>query len=715
MTEPRRSTRARAREEAEAAATPSAPEAALKPSDTPSRKAPKSNLKRKRSEVVKETIPANATLEGPQEPPGPVLPTRITDGEPLPTLPEPQPLDLLSNEYQDVRESGVLSASLQRSRAVWASGSNFRLFHKHFVGPKKVADRTDEDKAMMARQKEIHKNFPQLGGNGVTAQLTIEPHTFSIRLYGPREVVRHVQKKPPPQYGQWPNHNQPPYYHQPQQHPPQTPQMHHAQHTPQQHRPSYSPATPYVKPTPPPPRPPQPKPQEKPPPSNPPPATPAPDPVIHMLAQRAGVDPVLKQTMKVVAEGRATKEELELFQKHINEFNLIVEKQKAEAAKAAKAAKAQAASSPAPPAPVPYRPSPAPYQQPQTPQSAGPAPQQQQSHHQRYPPKPYQPPMTPSSQHHGPPPQIPPQPRHTPHPNQYTYNQHHHQHMAPYSPAVQPVKTTYRPLIFDFAEEGNQDKFYFPSYSIMEWLPNNQGAKFSFLLTKMKDKPKEEPKERTVQSAPASNGTNMESNAGPGATNGTPNPNGFVPPAGTAVVPATPGPDTNSAGPNTPLQGQQPVVGSGHGPFQSQGQGQPQSQPPPQPQQPPPTPQQQQQQVRIEDFDERNDIGDIDFYYPVTMIVQATHYEILQSLPRAVRPQEVVVSYMEEVFDRCKRAEETFLAFRLPREGAADASSAIVTGRGSGEGTLAVGMAGAGTAGDVVMGEVVERKRVKRA
>ena len=76
---------------------------------------------------------------------------------------------------------------------------------------------------------------------------------------------------------------------------------------------------------------------------------------------------------------------------------------------------------------------------------------------------------------------------------------------------------------------------------------------------------------------------------------------------------------------------------------------------------------------RIEDFDERNHIKEIEFYQPVTVLVMSGHPDILHSLPRAIRPPDVVDKYMNEVFDTCRRAEETFLAFRLPKEGAVDA------------------------------------------
>lgn len=76
---------------------------------------------------------------------------------------------------------------------------------------------------------------------------------------------------------------------------------------------------------------------------------------------------------------------------------------------------------------------------------------------------------------------------------------------------------------------------------------------------------------------------------------------------------------------------------------------------------------------RIEDFDERNDIKDVDFYQPVTALILGGNSDVIQSLPRAIRPPDVVGKYMNDVFDTCRRAEETFLAFRLPREGGPDA------------------------------------------
>ncbi|KAH8723957.1 hypothetical protein GQ44DRAFT_619206 [Phaeosphaeriaceae sp. PMI808] len=560
MSEPRRSTRARAREDA-APAPEQVKETPVK--GAKSKPTGASALKRKRgSIIIRDLTPPTPVTEGLQSPKQ-VLPLRILEGQPLPTLPEPQPLELPLSDWQDIQQSNVLSASLERSRAVWVSGINFRVFHKYFNQPKKPADRTDEDKAKHTRQKDLLKNFPELAkdpnvkesskdSSEVQAQLVIEPHTFPIRLYAPREAVKQAPKKTstPSSYGAWPNHNQP-QHSQPNQY---TQHNSHGQPVYQQKHPQKHPH-----PHPPPPpqsRPPPPKPVQKAPPPTPGPAsTPAPDPVIHMLAQRAGVDPELKAVMKIVAAGQASKGQLEFFQSHINELTAVLAKQKADATKASKP----------PPAPA--------------------TPPQQQYH----PPR----------------------------------------QMAVYNPPPQP--TGYRPLVFSF-EEGNKDLLHFPAYSFMEWLPNMSGAKISFLITKMKPKP-EPPVVVKPPSTPAPKAdTTLPPNVTP---SDTPNVSTTQPPGLTQTPSNQPlGPGQQSA-PNTPA----PFV-------------------------PPP---------RIEDFNEKNDISDIEFYQPVTVLLLTDNNEIRQALVRAIRPPDVVERYMDEVFDKCKRAEETYLAFRLPRDRDTDA------------------------------------------
>ncbi|KAJ6196865.1 hypothetical protein J3E72DRAFT_244439 [Bipolaris maydis] len=547
MSEPRRSTRARAREEA---APPAKPSPSLK--------------KRKRTAAAASeqlSLPPSASTPGPpaaaaaalSTPPAteraplppkqPALPLRIVDGAPLPTLSEPQPLDLPCSEWQTIQQSGVLETSFERSKAVWLSGANFRTFHSHFTQPKKLADRTDEDRAKAQRQKELLKNFPQVA--------------------------------------------------------------------------------------PPPPAPPAP--------------SPAPDPVIHMLAARAGTDPALKAVMKIVAAGEASKEQLEFFQTHINELTAILARQKEE--KMSKPAPPPPAPKPAlpppppappkqtapPPLPRPVQPMPQPIQ-PNTPKSYTPGPSQVHMQQQQPPPPPlYQP--------------------HPPYPNNYSKPpQYHPPPQVPvYNP---PPRTTYRPLVFSFVH-GNEDKFYFPSYSFMEWLPNGTGAKLSFLITKMKPKPKPEP----VVEPP--------STPAPKATP-APAPTPTPVPASSAPAPSAHTPAAPTPGP-APPNGMAPTPNSSNPTFTSI---QPAASAPPTPATPatpfvPPKPPQ-----RIEEFDEMNEIDNIEFYQPVTVLLLIENDdgdEIASALPRSIRPPHIVEKYMNEVFDRCKRADETYLAFRLPR------------------------------------------------
>ncbi|KAF1941562.1 hypothetical protein EJ02DRAFT_455080 [Clathrospora elynae] len=576
MSEPRRSTRARAREDA----APPAPET---PTETPTETAArgtKASLKRKRSSVaVKDSAPSTPVTDGAPLPRKHMLPFKLADGAPLPALPEPQPLDLPPSEWQNIQQSGVLEASLERSKAVWLSGVNFRTFHAHFTQPKKVADRTDEDKAKLQRQRELVKNFPQVGGDTVLAKLVIEPHTFPIRLYGPREVTKTVPKKVSTSaYGSWPNHHQPNQYTQYTNNPPA-----------------------YQKP---PPRPPPPKPvQAAPPPAAP--STPAPDPVIHMLAARAGTDPELKAVMKIVAAGHASKEQLEFFQTHINELTAILARQKEE-----KTPKAL----PPPPAPKAVAPPPLPRPV---------QPVQQQPLFQNA-PKPYSPAPPLGQMRHTPPVHQP----HPPYTSNYSKPPQYHQPPQLTTYTAPPPRTTYRPLVFSFVH-GNEDRFYFPSYSFLEWLPNGKGAKISFLITKMKPKP-----DPTVKplSTPAPQPVQTPI---PGA-----------PPNAPQSVPMTPTPNSN----NSALATIHPAAPTPPSPYVA------------------PLPPQ-----RIEDFDESNEIANIDFYQPVTVLILHDDTDVggdvALALPRSIRPPDVVEKYMNEVFDKCKRADETYLAFRLPRDG----------------------------------------------
>jgi hypothetical protein len=616
MSEPRRSTRARAREDA----APAAPETPI----AKVARGAKASLKRKLSTIaVKDSTPSTPTHDGAPLPPKSTLPRRIVDGAPLPSLPEPQPLDLPANEWQSIQQSGVLETSFERSKAVWLSGTNFRAFHTYFNQPKKLAERTDEDKVKITRQKELLRNFPAVGSDRVGVKLVIEPHTLPIRLYGPKEMVKTAQKKAatPLPYGPWPNHN-------------------HSQ--PNQHT-KYQGGPPIQQKAPPRPQP-QKAVQPVPPPAAP--NTPAPDPVIHMLAARAGTDPELKAVMKIVAAGQASKEQLEFFQTHINELTAILARQKEE----------QKKQPPPPPAPraIPPPPTPKAIAPPPLPRPVQPI-QQQQIHPNV--PKPYSP-TPPQGQMQ----QAPPVQQQYPPYNNYSKPPQYHPQPI-YNPPP-PRATTYRPLVFSFVQgsEDKWDKFYFPSYSFMEWLPNGTGAKLSFLITKMKPKPPvvnplSTPAPKPMQTPTPGPSLNATPNAPPLHMTPTPNPTN---PALTPIQPAAPTP---------------PV------PYN------------------PPKPLQRIEPQRIEDFDEMNEIENIEFYQPVTVLLLIETDdgdEIASALPRSIRPPHVVEKYMNEVFDRCKRADETYLAFRLPKDGEEPPEKRVR----SGEGTPAV----ATPTQDVIMG-----------
>lgn len=241
----------------------------------------------------------------------------------------------------------------------------------------------------------------------------------------------------------------------------------------------------------------------------------------------------------------------------------------------------------------------------------------------------------------------------------------------------------------------------------MEWLEGNQGVKISFLLTKMKDKPviKEEKKEEKAMPPPA---TPAPKTGGGAATNATPaQPANVVPNTATPAGSSTPNPQAApgnappgaapNANPNAPpnavTPNSNPNTNTPHPPDF------PAPAPTPTPATPTFTP-----APRIEDFDEAKHIEDIAFYRPVTAVILTTNYEILQSLPRAVRPPDVVARYMEEVFDKCVRDEEGALAFRLPREkglgegGIGSLDGAVDVGGDEGPGAKRRSVAGLGGA-----------------
>jgi hypothetical protein len=166
------------------------------------------------------------------------------------------------------------------------------------------------------------------------------------------------------------------------------------------------------------------------------------DPVIQMLAERAATDQELKGLMRIVADGKASPEQLKQFQSHIDELTKVLNaRSREEKARTTTAAGATPPSTASPaqhtPAPNNARPSPAPLS------GARPA-----------------------------------------HPSPLT-NGHHAQ---PQPQALRskgplpPSKPDISAVVFEF-NGGSGDRFLFPKYSILEYLPGGQVIA-SFLIVR---------------------------------------------------------------------------------------------------------------------------------------------------------------------------------------------------------------------------------------
>ncbi|KAL2808616.1 hypothetical protein BJX63DRAFT_26338 [Aspergillus granulosus] len=277
--------------------------------------------------AVASSVSAPSTPLPDPEPVETPLPTKIKDGEGLPTLPTAQPSDLSPKEYQSIAESAVLLASLERSKKKWLSDG---ILVRYWTKPKKTK-----------REQIEGKNPPKESMSKVgPCNIVVGPHLFDAMLYtvkdpnAPAPVQYTPTQRPMVHYGP-PNNFQQyhPYPHPPQSAQNQRPQQLHASHgTPtQQGYPQGSrPLPPQPARTPnsqTPHRPSGPQPTQRPasnqqPPAQPP--KPNPDPVIQMLATRAAQDPELKALMRLVASTNATQEQLRTFQAHIDELNAII-------------------------------------------------------------------------------------------------------------------------------------------------------------------------------------------------------------------------------------------------------------------------------------------------------------------------------------------------------------------------------------------------------
>jgi hypothetical protein len=358
--------------------------------------------------------------------------------------------------------SGVLAESLHRSRQKWLSEG---IFEKYWTKPVKKKGVPEQPPNNPPKD-----SMTKLG----SCTITVEPHIFEATMYAIKEpavrpaltpIAQQPMYRPIIQYGP-PNGMMPP----PAPIPPSTPaKQFPVQPTPQASPPraqdtpmkisspapnNTNPPTPsqpndVLHPSPngqalanPPPNSSQ---QNPPPPNNPAPADPADkskDPVIQMLAERASTDQDLKALMRIVANGQASAEELKRFQSHIDDLTRL---QKAR----------QAVSQPPPPTNQPP------------------------------PPPPAIPKVNGNSQ--GLPPAQSPAPTpapavRTPAPAPTPALSYQSQPQALRSKGPLPSKPDISGVVFEFTG-GTGDRYLFPKFSILEYLPQGQVIA-SFLIVR---------------------------------------------------------------------------------------------------------------------------------------------------------------------------------------------------------------------------------------
>ncbi|KAF2102748.1 hypothetical protein NA57DRAFT_71733 [Rhizodiscina lignyota] len=402
------------------------------PKSTPSRSATK--LKGKEKLKTKKGQAESIVVDDEPAPKIDILPSKLVDGKPLPTVKE-LPKEY-GPEYQTIKESGVLAVALARSRRQWTTEG---VFDKYWTKPP-----TKKKGEQPTQPREKGKPGEKIG----QCQLMVEPHIFDITLYMVKENIPPVHQPHHPQYHQYAPHNHQhpitPNHQSPYRPANQTP--HPQQRGPyQQHS---TPQTPHPpnnsRPTHPPPTPAPPQQQAN-----------TPDPVIQMLAQRASTNPELKSVMKIVATGTANQEQLDYFQKHIDELNKIVAQRSAQSTPAPPSHKGPPLSGGKvlSPTPVPgnnMAPPSVPYQAP------SPAPQ-------------YSP--NPSTPSYGPPAAFTPQPYYPPQPQ-----------TPRYSPAVaHPQNIRITALLIEFALDTSS-RFLFPPNTILEYAPGFKSCTASFLI-----------------------------------------------------------------------------------------------------------------------------------------------------------------------------------------------------------------------------------------
>ncbi|TKA32567.1 hypothetical protein B0A50_01675 [Salinomyces thailandicus] len=374
------------------------------------------------------------------------LPTKIADSKPLPTLRDAQAPKLSDSEYQTIAASAVLTTSIARSQARWTAEG---IFQRYWTKP---------ETGKNARPPPPNNPDSKWMKHKGECRVRVEPHIFECQMYleekprPPPPPKTYVQPAPTGQSAYGPAYRPQQPYQQPYaqqqsqyglghsaplvQQPAQNVRTLPTVSQPQQRPPSQPPVQ---QPRPPPPTPPPQQGQKA-----------NPDPVIGRLAARASSNPELKTLMKEVAAGNANPQQLQVFQRHIDELQRqIKEEKETRMAEEQKAREAEAGKSQTTGDVIQYD------------GAADPKPST---------PRPLQ---HPQQQQHPPPPQRQPIPVHHAHPQP---------HPAPQQPYIPPPPQP-PAVILSFSIPGaTEDRFLFPRDSILEKLSEHHYLA-SFIVT----------------------------------------------------------------------------------------------------------------------------------------------------------------------------------------------------------------------------------------
>lgn len=346
------------------------------------------------------------------------------------------------------------------------------------------------------------------------------------------------------------------------------------------------------------------------------------DPVIQMLATRAASNPDLKSLMQVVASKMATPEQLLTFQAHIDELNAIIA--------ARNQREAQAPSQPFPPA------------------QAAPS---SQSYHTRPPVKP-QPNTKPLQQHY----------------NKFQPNIYYPQHPSSFPPPKPDIKAVVFEFItppaahssHHFTHTATGDRFLFPPDTILDYFPGGTTVIASFLVIKAVDS--SAPFADLASVKPPGRGKYNKKKKGADQKMDMPDDKNKPTPVDEASSN-----QKNAA--NDKLQTKNPTLSVPDYPASAET---PTSNP---------DAQKSANDAKKTGKNESEKSTIKEYYQPVTMRLHASNPRILEPLARIVKPAAEVRRYMNDIMDRLPRADITYLAFRLPREGSVAAKTTTTPGQ----------------------------------